>query len=73
MSDMIANGIKACAAIVVGLVILLYPEKVAAIFVLIGHTLWNLAVMIGDSLHVPGEGKVKTAGKTAAFLMTGRV
>jgi hypothetical protein len=61
--------IKSSAAAVAMLVVLLYPEKAAALALLVSHTLWNIAVMIGENLHIPMESKAKAASAASMILL----
>lgn len=45
---------KAMISLVAAIIVLLFPHKVAGIAVAILGSLWDIAVTIGRSLHVPG-------------------
>lgn len=66
---MAVKAIKIFVSAVLGLVVALYPEKAAAVGLLIATTAWNIAVMIGENFKVPGEGKVKSAASVAAVVV----
>jgi len=62
--------IKAAAGAIAAIIAALYPAKVAALGVLVCHTVWNVAVMIGEHVHIPGEGKA-AASSAAVVLLPG--
>ena len=60
--------LKYAAIFVLTVILLLYPEKVAAGFSLVVSTLWDLAVNIGRSIHFPGK---KEASASALMVLPG--
>lgn len=52
---------KAILVSVAALIGVLYPEKMVAVGLLIAHSVWDIAVMIGEQFRVPGEDKVQAA------------
>ena len=60
--------VRTTAGAIAAIFAALYPAKVAALGVLIVHALWNIAVAIGEHVHIPGEGKVAASAAAVALL-----